>query len=107
MILITGATGFIGTAILRALNQQGIHDILIMDIVPPEARSGMLNKCQYNEFIDYVDFLPFLQSAAGAKLEYIIHMGAISSTTEKSWEKLVTHNIILSQKLFQHATENQ
>jgi ADP-L-glycero-D-manno-heptose 6-epimerase len=101
MILITGATGFIGSAMIRQFNTSGRSDILIVDTVAPNERPTLMMKsCLYTRFISYADFIKNTDTILNKSIEAVVHMGAISATTEKSWDKLVEHNLELSKKLF-------
>ena len=101
MIIVTGATGFIGSAILWQLNEIGRTDIIACDSVRPESRPGILQKRKYQKFLGKDELLKFLVEDKPENIEWIIHMGACSSTTEMNRDFLYENNTLYTQKLFE------
>lgn len=101
MIIVTGATGFIGSAIVWELNAMGREDIICVDTVPPQARPGILDKRKYDRFFDHNELLEYLKNNPQEKIDWIIHMGACSSTTEMNVDFLYENNTLYTQKLFE------
>lgn len=105
MIIVTGATGFIGSAIIWELNERGYSDIIAVDMVRPETRNGILTKRKYSKFILHTELEEFLKTAK--HVDFIVHMGACSSTTEMNRDYLREINTEYTQKVFQWCTTNQ
>ncbi len=105
MIIVTGANGFIGSAIIWELNQKGFSDIIAVDSVGLEQRN-LLKKGQFQLFLKADEIWSFLsQVEIQKKIAWIIHMGACSSTTEKDWNYLYSNNFEYSQRIFNWAAQ--
>ncbi len=111
MIVITGGAGMIGSIIAWHLNTKlGRDDLVIVDHITHEAQWQNLVHRQYAEYLDKEQLFDFLE---GNRLENnhdvsaVIHMGAISATTERDFNKLVEANIHYSQDLWAWCTEQQ
>lgn len=102
MWIVTGATGFIGSALVWDLNEHGEKNLLLADHVAPEDRPGILRKRAYSEFVLADHLFDFLADAKNAaKIEGVYHMGACSTTTETDEAFLQKNNVEYSQKIFQ------
>lgn len=107
MIIVTGANGFIGSAMVWQLNQSGFKDIICVDSVRLETRN-LLKKQQYTQFFEANELWSFLATEEARKnVTWVIHMGACSSTTETDWNFLYANNFQYSQRLFEWCTQNQ
>jgi ADP-L-glycero-D-manno-heptose 6-epimerase len=92
MIVITGGAGFIGSAMVAKLNEQGESDILIVDELGTTAKWKNLVGKQFTDYIHKDNFIEMLLNERLPKIEAIIHMGANSSTTEKDVDHLMENN---------------
>lgn len=99
MIVITGGAGMIGSMIAWQLNQEGRDDLIIVDRQQHAEQWQNLCHRRYHDYLDKDELLPWLE--AGAEPDAIIHMGAISATTERDWNRLLDDNIRYSQELWQ------
>ncbi len=107
MIIVTGANGFIGSAIVWQLNQAGITDITAVDSVGLSTRN-LLQKRTYARFFEAQELWSFLATAEAKKtVSWVIHMGACSSTTETDWDFLYANNFQYSQRLFEWCAQHQ
>lgn len=108
MVVITGANGFIGSALVWELNRHGIEDIVCVDSVSLNERSDLLRKRKYKKFLSKDDLWPFLESSeARSQVKWILHMGACSSTTELNVEFLKENNTLYTQRLWEWCFANQ
>lgn len=108
MIIVTGATGFIGSAMVWQLNGRGYTDILAVDTVPPSSRPDVLKKRTVKKFLGKDELWSFLETADATKsVEAIIHMGACSSTAELNVAFLTENNFEYTRRLWNWCTENQ
>lgn len=105
MIIVTGGAGFIGSCVVRTLNDAGIEDIIIVDnIASTDKWMNMRNK----KYIKYVNKSEFLQEIPSYKnVEAIIHMGAQSSTTEKNFDYLWKNNFEYTKMLWNYCADKQ
>jgi ADP-L-glycero-D-manno-heptose 6-epimerase len=114
-ILVTGGAGFIGSALVWALNQRGRADIVVTDFLEPAKRwngvvpldSGCDSKRRNLaglKFTDYVEadvFRSRIQSTPQAfgRFGAVFHLGACSSTTERNEAYLQDNNFGFTREL--------
>jgi len=103
MVIVTGGAGFIGSAVIWKLNEQGIDDILVVDNLSTSEKWKNLVNRRYRDYIHKSELLTQLQSGRLDPIEAIIHMGACSSTTERDADFLVENNYHYSKKLAKYA----
>jgi len=105
MIIVTGGAGFIGSCMVRTLNDHGREDIVIVDnIASTDKWMNMRNK----KYIKYVHKLEFLEELPTYEnVEAIIHMGAQSATTEKDFDYLWKNNFEYTKALWNYCAEKQ
>lgn len=105
MIVITGGAGMIGSMMAWHLNTVlQRDDIVIVDrIAHPEQWQNLCHR-RYANYLDKDELLNWLPKIG--EIDAIIHMGAISATTERDFNKLVQDNIRYSQLLWNWCAEN-
>jgi ADP-L-glycero-D-manno-heptose 6-epimerase len=93
MIVVTGGAGFIGSAFVAKLNDEG-HDAII--VVDELGRSEKWKNLVKRKFADYIHKDAFLEMIIGNRVpfpvEAVVHMGACSSTTEQDADYLIKNN---------------
>jgi ADP-L-glycero-D-manno-heptose 6-epimerase len=99
MWIVTGANGFIGSAIVGELNQRGYDELVLVDTVPVAERPHLLEGKTFRRFLQTDELVPFLKNEN--RLAGIIHMGACSSTTEKNVEFLRRNNTEYTRTLWE------
>ncbi|MBM4182445.1 MAG: ADP-glyceromanno-heptose 6-epimerase [Betaproteobacteria bacterium] len=102
MIIITGGAGMIGSMIAWHFNAQSQRDDLVLVDRILEADQWQ-NYCRRDivEYLDKDELFPWLEARPNLKVEAVIHMGAISATTERDFGLLLETNIRYSQRLWQ------
>jgi len=93
MIIVTGGAGFIGSAMVWKLNQEGIDDIIIVDRLGETHKWRNLVNRRYADFLHKDVFLQMiLDDRVPFSVDKIVHMGACSATTERDADYLMDNN---------------
>ena len=105
MWIVTGSTGFIGSALAWELNRAGHHQITLCDHVHPDSRPELFRYLKYSQFVYAKDLMKEIKNLKNVR--GVWHMGACSSTTEMNVEYLTENNVEYSKELFRWCTENK
>ena len=105
ILVVTGAAGFIGSSVVRHLNDLGYEKILLVDdIETTEKWKNLLGK-KFCDFISKHTLFEWFKEHA-KEVGGIIHLGACSDTLEKDGDFLMENNFRYSQRLCEIALKN-
>jgi len=107
MIVVTGGAGFIGSNLVKSLNDAGTDDILIVDHLKNSAKMENLRGLKYLDYQDRARFLSRIeQGGAGlAAIDGIFHTGACSDTMESDGAYMMENNYEYSKILLHYCLE--
>lgn len=105
MIIVTGGAGFIGSNIVAELEKQGYKDIVVIDWLGCEDKWKNIAKRELAAIITPEHTLEYINNHR-SEIQAIIHMGAISTTTEKDADLIIQSNFQLSWDLWCFCRDN-
>ena len=97
--IVTGGAGFIGSNVVKALNDRGETDILVVDDLNSPLKERHLSRLKYSAYLDKRELRPALKNGQFADATAIFHLGACSSTTEKNADYLADNNTAYTREL--------
>lgn len=103
MYIVTGGAGFIGSCMIRTLNDAGIEDIVVVDNIASSDKWKNLSNKKFRKYVHKSVFLDELNDYDGVTA--IIHLGACSSTTEKNFDYLYSNNFEYTKALWNYCSE--
>lgn len=106
MIVVTGAAGFIGSQLIKKLNEENFNYIIAVDKFGIPEKEKNLEGLKILQFIDRDDFMPWLDENA-KEVEFIFHIGAKTDTTLFDKELLYKLNTKYTQEIWNRCEENQ
>lgn len=102
MIIVTGAAGFIGSNLVRALNQRGVTDILAVDNLENTAKLPNLRALAIHDYMDKHEFYACMQAGKSLpNLTHIFHQGACSDTMASDGRYVLHNNFTYSKAVWQ------
>jgi ADP-L-glycero-D-manno-heptose 6-epimerase len=98
-VLVTGGAGFIGSALVWALNRRGCENIVVCDRLGTDNKWRNLTPLRFADYVEADALLSRLQDGKLGKFDLILHLGACSSTTERDAGYLIRNNYEFTRDL--------
>jgi ADP-L-glycero-D-manno-heptose 6-epimerase len=106
VIIVTGAAGFIGSNLVKALNERGHSDVLAVDELSDGRKFANLVDCEIADLVDRDDFIErVLWREDLGEIEAVFHQGACSNTMEWDGRFVLRVNYDYSKELFGFCAE--
>lgn len=101
-IVVTGAAGFIGSNIVKALNARGETDIIAVDNLTRGDKFVNLVDCEISDYLDKQDFISLIGSGDfDGEIRAILHQGACSDTMNHDGKYMMENNYQYTLELFE------
>jgi len=106
--VVTGAAGFIGSNLVKALNDRGVTDIIAVDDLRQGDKFANLADCEIADYLDKDEFLERVDKGVfDGVVSAILHQGACSDTTERDGRFMMDVNYRYSRRLLDHCMTDE
>ncbi|MDR5855088.1 ADP-glyceromanno-heptose 6-epimerase [Caballeronia sp. LZ062] len=95
--IVTGAAGFIGSNIVKALNERGEHRVIAVDNLTRADKFRNLVDCEIDDYLDKTEFIERFRRGDFGKVRAVFHEGACSDTMETDGRYMMDNNFRYSR----------
>lgn len=104
MIVVTGAAGFIGSNMVSKLNNENFKDIVIVDDFSNPLKNKNFEGKTFSKKVDRKDLLTWIDEHHRL-IQFIVHIGARTDTTEFNWNVLEELNLEYTKNIWRKCVE--
>jgi ADP-L-glycero-D-manno-heptose 6-epimerase len=104
-IIVTGAAGFIGSNIVKALNERGEQRVIAVDNLTRADKFKNLVDCEVDDYLDKTEFVARFKRGDFGKVRAIFHEGACSDTMETDGRYMMENNFRYSRDVLDTCLE--
>lgn len=104
MIIVTGAAGFIGSCLVRKLNDEGYNDLILVDDFSKSEKAENLSGKKYSDKVEREHFFEWLKQNHRF-VQFVFHIGARTDTTEFDYAIFEKLNVQYSKDVWNSCVE--
>lgn len=105
-IIVTGAAGFIGSNLVKALNERGEQRVIAVDNLTRADKFKNLVDCEIDDYLDKTEFVARFKRGDFGKVKAVFHEGACSDTMETDGRYMMENNFRYSRDVLDTCLEN-
>jgi ADP-L-glycero-D-manno-heptose 6-epimerase len=106
--IVTGAAGFIGSNLVKALNERGEHNIIAVDNLKNADKFKNLADCEIADYLDKQDFLEKLRDGFfDGLVSAVLHQGACSDTMATDGRYMMENNYKYTLELLNYCQNEE